>query len=92
MDICLIFDSEQKAKDALAQIDKNKGYPIKGRLAGNGEEQETGLTTTWSTISKIHNQEKWFIFKPTEEFMLNVTEHAEEPFSSDWRPPEDDII
>jgi len=46
-------------------------------------------STNWAEIRKVYNQEKWYILKPDEKFMVGVdmTNIQEEEYNKDWVKP-----
>ena len=84
----LTFKSEEAAKIALEQINKNYGYPIYGVNAKTGKVDKTAQpTTAWANVDKAYKIEKWYFKKPAEDKMKGVINYAEEEYNPDWKPP-----
>jgi hypothetical protein len=84
--IMMTFDTEQKAIDALSQIDTNIGYSIQSRNARTGQ-LVNSYTTTWANIIKAYELDLWYFEKPGDEFMAGVTDYVEQELNDDWREP-----
>ena len=86
--INLTFNIEQKANTALTQINTNIGYAkvsinAKTGLPMPGKQQ----TTSWAKVGRAHDQDLWFIPKPSEKHIEKVVDYKEQEFSSEWLKP-----
>ncbi|MFW9872128.1 MAG: hypothetical protein ACFFG0_03425 [Candidatus Thorarchaeota archaeon] len=83
---CLTFTTEQNAIDALAQVNINYGVELIP-TCNNSLALDKQYTTSWSTIHKVHGQDKWYFTKPDVSLMIGVTDYQEEEFSIGWLAP-----
>ena len=77
------FEIDPDTEEPIVNTEGLPGVNAKtGELAPNAQR-----TTTWDSVRKAYELDKWFFSKPADKKMTDVADYAEEEFNEDWNEP-----
>ena len=84
----LTFSNETAALAVLNKINQNLNVPITGVNAETGEPQpQCQKTISWTSVTKVYNQQLFYIQKPPQALLAGVAGTVEQEFKDTWQEP-----